>query len=153
MRPGRRISIDYGAARVGVAVSSADGLFCSPLKTISVSEKALEELVACISEVDPLEVYVGLPLNLQGHHTKSTEDALSLARKISQLLKCDVRLVDERMSTRQAQGQLHASGRNARTSRVIIDAAAASLILEGAIALEQSTGRIPGKPIEEFDAK
>lgn len=153
MRPGRRIAIDYGAVRIGVAVSSFDGLICSPLTTISVSPTALEELIACISEVDPLEVYVGLPLNLQGNHTKSTEGALSLAKQVSIHTNCGVRLVDERMSTKQAQGQLHASGRNTKSSRAIIDEAAASLILESAIALEKSTGRIPGKPIEEFDAK
>lgn len=152
MRLGRRIAIDYGAARIGVAVSSVDALICSPLATVSAGETEINQVVELILEQSPIEVYVGLPLNLQGEHTKSTTDAIALAINLQVLLQCEVRLIDERMSTRAAQGQLFASGRNSKTSRSLIDAAAASLILEGAIAFEKSTGNQPGKPLSEFDA-
>lgn len=152
MRLGRRIAIDYGAARIGVACSSVDSLICSPLGTVAAGDDSISELLELISEQDPIEIYVGLPLNLRGEQTKSTEDAIGFARELSGRLDCEVRLVDERMSTRAAQGQLYASGRNSKSSRKIIDSAAASLILEGAIAFEKSTGNVPGKSIVEFDA-
>lgn len=152
MRLGRRIAIDYGAARIGVAVSSVDALISSPLATVVSGEQALEQVAQLVQEQSPIEVYVGLPLNLQGEHTKSTTDAIALAVALQDKLECEVRLIDERMTTRAAQGQLFASGKNSKKSRSLIDAAAASLILEGAIAFEKSTGSQPGKPISEFDA-
>ena len=152
MRLGRRIAIDYGAARIGVAVSSVDALISSPLSTVPAGEQALSEIVKLISEQEPIEVFVGLPLNLAGEYTKSTEDALAFANELAKLVACDVRMIDERMSTRAAQSQLYASGRNSKVSRSLIDAAAASLILEGALAFEKSTGNPPGRSILEFDA-
>jgi putative Holliday junction resolvase len=152
MRNGRRIAIDYGAARIGVAVSSVDSLICSPLATVAASENSIAELVSLIHDQSPIEVFVGLPLNLDGQHTKSTVDAIAFARSLAEVVSVEVRMVDERMSTRAAQSQLFASGRNSKVSRGIIDAAAASLILEGALAFEKSTGNQPGKSLLEFDA-
>ena len=152
MRLGRRIAIDYGAARIGIAVSSVDALISSPLATVTGGEGALERVLSELQDIEPLELYVGLPLNLHGEFTKSTLDALSLAREISLRVSFEVRMVDERMSTRAAQGQLYASGRNSKTSRSLIDSAAASLILEAALDFEKATGKQPGKALVEFDA-
>jgi putative Holliday junction resolvase len=152
MRSGRRVAIDYGAARIGVAVSSVDSLISSPLTTILAGEAALNEVCAVIEEQSPIEVLVGLPLNLSGEHTKSTADAISFAKALAEMIAVEVRMVDERMSTRAAQGQLTASGRNSKVSRSLIDAAAASLILEGALAFEKTTGKQPGKSLLELDA-
>ncbi|MFM5951192.1 MAG: Holliday junction resolvase RuvX [Micrococcales bacterium] len=151
MRSGRRIAIDHGAARIGIAVSSVDALISSPLNTVLGGEGAVERVLAELVDFDPLEIYVGLPLNLQGEFTRSTHDALSFARQLAKSIIVDVRMVDERLSTRAAQGQLHASGKNSKVSRSIIDAAAASLILEGALDFEKATGRLPGRPLTEFD--
>jgi putative Holliday junction resolvase len=151
MRLGRRIGIDYGAVRIGVAVSTIDSILCSPLTTVQNSETALQELASLIDEQGAIEVYVGLPLNLSGDFTKSTESALELAKGLAKVVGVDVRLVDERMSTRAAQGQMQSSGKNSKQSRSLIDGAAASLILEGALAFEQATGKQPGRSVLEFD--
>lgn len=135
-----------------MAVSSADGLFSSPLDTIANGESAITETLVHLTAISPIEVYVGLPLNLKGDHTKSTELALEFAKELSSKTEVPVRMVDERLTTRSAQSQLNASGKNGRTSKAIIDAAAASLILESALAFEKSTGKQPGKSIEESDA-
>ena len=152
MRLGRRIAIDNGAARIGIALSSVDALIASPLVTVAAGETSLSEVVSVIREHDPIEIYVGLPLNLSGEFTKSTLDALAFARALSGEVSVEVRLVDERMTTRAAQGQLYASGKNSKVSRSLIDSAAASLILEGALAFEKTTGNVPGKSLMEFDA-
>lgn len=152
MRLGRRLAIDFGQARIGVALSSADALISSPLATVPAGDSALQDVLEIIAEHEPLEIYVGLPLNLSGDFTKSTQDALEFATILSERVKVEVRMLDERMTTRAAQGQLYASGKNSKSSRSLIDAAAASLILEGAIAFEKSTGTQPGKPLSEFHA-
>jgi len=151
LRLGRRMALDFGVARIGVAVSSADGLICTPLTTVVNDSDAISRVLALISEQEPIEVYVGLPLNLQGNRTASTDSAIAFARSLSSGQVAGLRLVDERMSTRAAQIQLHSSGKTSRQSKAFIDAAAATLILESALALENSTGRIPGHEIAEFD--
>jgi len=149
-RLGRRIAIDFGAARIGVAISSIDGIIASPLATIPNNDSAIRAIEELLAEHELLEIYVGLPLNLQGERTLSTEAALTFAHQLAVSGVANLRMLDERMSTRAAQSQLHASGKNTKQSRSVIDAAAASLILESAIAFEKSTGRLPGKSITEF---
>ena len=149
-RLGRRIGVDFGVARIGVAVSSVDGIICSPLATLQNNEEALISLLELISEQEPIEIYVGLPLNLLGEHTQSTVLAIEFAKQLFQSGVSNLRLVDERMSTRAAQSQLQASGKNSRQSKGVIDAAAATLIVESALSYERATGQIPGIDVSEF---
>lgn len=151
MRLGRRIAFDFGSARIGVAVSSVDGIFASPLEVVPNTEEPFERIVKIIEETAPLEIYVGLPLNLQGEYTGSTTAAVAFARALSASIEYPLRLIDERLSTRAAQSQIQSSGKNTKQSRSFIDAAAATLILEGALEFERSTGRIPGKDLSEID--
>jgi putative Holliday junction resolvase len=150
LRLGRRIGIDFGVARIGVAVSSVDAIICSPLETVPNNDDALTRVLGLIAEQEPIEVYVGLPLNLQGEHTQSTELAITFAKMLFQAGVSNLRMVDERMSTRAAQSQLHASGKNSRESKSVIDAAAATLIVESALSYERATGNLPGIQITEF---
>ena len=151
-RVGLRLAFDFGMARVGVAYSTFDGLFCSPLTTLANDQDLPGNVALIISENEPIEIYVGLPLNLQGLHTASTEGAIAFARALENATGLAVRLMDERLTTRGAQAQLYASGKNTRNSKTLIDAAAATLILESAIAFEKATGRLPGKELSEFNA-
>jgi putative Holliday junction resolvase len=150
LRLGRRIGIDFGVARIGVAVSSVDAIISSPLETVPNNDEALVHVLGLIAEQEPIEVYVGLPLNLQGEHTQSTELAITFAKMLFQAGVSNLRMVDERMSTRAAQSQLHASGKNSRQSKSVIDAAAATLIVESALSYERATGNLPGIEITEF---
>lgn len=149
-RPGRRVGLDFGVARIGVAVSSVDAIICSPLATVQNNDEALTRVMELIREQEPIEVYVGLPLNLQGEHTRSTDLAIDFAKRLSVAGAPNIRMVDERMSTRAAQSQLHTSGKNSRQSKAVIDAAAATLIVESALSFERATGNLPGIEISEF---
>lgn len=151
MRLGRRLAFDHGSARIGVASSTVDGIFSSPVAVILSDDQALSKCQAIVEELEPIEIYVGLPLNLQGEFTKSTDSALAFAKELAAVVDVPVLLLDERMSTRAAQAQLHASGKNTKSSKAVIDAAAATLILESALASEQATGSVRAKAIEEFD--
>ena len=150
MIPGRKLAVDFGSARIGVAVSSIDGIICSPLDTVPNNDSAIARLSEAIQDQEPVAIYVGLPLNLQGEHTQSTENAIAFAKEIAERTDIPVRLVDERMSTRAAQSQMYASGKSSKSSRSLIDAAAATLILESAIAQERSSGGLVGRSVSEF---
>lgn len=143
IRSGRRLGIDVGRARIGVAVCDRDGLLATPVETVRRDDKTdLGRILAIAEEYDVLEVVVGLPLSMSGGDTPSTEDARVFAARIAE--HRPVRLVDERLSTVTAQRGLHQAGRNTRKSRAVIDQAAAVIILQHALDHERASGAPAG---------
>ncbi|HEY5018327.1 MAG TPA: Holliday junction resolvase RuvX, partial [Streptosporangiaceae bacterium] len=66
MRPGVRIAIDLGQARIGVAGCDPAGLLASPLATVPRGRGDLAELVRVAAEREAIEVIIGLPVALSG---------------------------------------------------------------------------------------
>ena len=154
MRSGRRIAIDVGSVRIGVAASDADGLFSSghsTLKRESDINQTIFNLAKIVSEIEPLEIYIGLPLSLSGLATASTKDALAFGRALFAVVPIPIRFIDERLTTVSATQALRSSGKNSKTGRAIVDQIAATIILELALEIEKSTHLPPGKNIEELD--
>ena len=140
-----------GKVRVGLARSDRDGLLATPVETVQRRGNDLEPLLARIAEVaaelDAIELVVGLPLALSGRDTPSTGDA----RMVADLLAAGplpVRLIDERLTTVSAQAALHASGRNTRGSRSVIDQVAAVILLQHALDAERASGSAPGALVD-----
>lgn len=153
MRSGRRVAVDVGKARIGIAASDFHGILASGLATISRKadlSETINEILEAILEVEPIEIYVGLPLNLQGQHTESTADAIMVARALAAATVCPVRFIDERMTTNTAANALRLSGRDSKSGRAVIDQIAATVILEQALAVEKSSAATPGFGLEEI---
>ena len=147
MRIGRRLAVDVGRVRLGVALCDQEGSLASPLDAVSrssVSSETVASLANLVDEHDVMEVYVGDPLSLSGKQTDSTSDARSLAAELSQAISIPVRLVDERFTTVTAATKLRASGISAKDSKSIIDSASAVEILESALSFEKISGVAPG---------
>ena len=154
MRSGRRLAVDVGKVRIGVAVCDFHAILASGLVTIQRTDDitlAIATLKAHIQEIDPIEIYVGLPISMDGSRTASTEDALNFARVLEAEMLAPVRLIDERLTTVVASTALRSSGLNSKSGRKIIDQIAATVILEQALEIEKHSGAIPGQQIEEFD--
>ncbi len=150
MRRGVRIGVDVGKVRVGLAASDPDGLLATPLETVqrgSDVEPVVARIVALADERDALELVVGLPLSMRGTDTASTADARLVAALLAEHGRT-VRLLDERLTTVSAQSALHASGRNTRGSRAVIDQVAAVILLQHALAAERARGEAPGALVE-----
>jgi putative holliday junction resolvase len=144
MRPGVRLGIDVGKARVGVAVCDRDGLLATPVETVPRDEQTIARLVALAGEYEALELVVGLPLSMSGGDTASTTDAREVADLLAAAVPTPVRLVDERLTTVSAQRALRDSGRGTRGSRPVIDQVAAVILLQNALDTERASGRAPG---------
>ncbi|MBN9141989.1 MAG: Holliday junction resolvase RuvX [Micrococcales bacterium] len=144
MRRGVRIGVDVGRARVGVARCDPDGLLATPIETLARDEGTVRAVLAHASELDAIEVVVGLPLSLSGADTPSTADARELAGELAAASELPVRLVDERLSTVTAYRQLQAGGRRAKGSRSVVDQVAAVIILQNALDSERMADRPPG---------
>jgi len=142
VRDGIRLGIDVGQARVGVARSDPQGTMAVPVATLA-RGRALLEIAGLLEEFQPLEVVVGLPINLQAERTASTEDAEAFAGEIHALGLVPVRMVDERLSTVSATSALHSAGRASRSHRLVVDQVAAVIILQHTLDVERSQG-VPG---------
>lgn len=146
-RRGVRLGIDVGKARIGVARSDPDGMLAVPVETVARSESSLDRIAELSAEYEPLELVVGLPVNMQGLDTASTVDAREFAAALHERTGVPVRLVDERLSTVTAHAALRSSGRTQKNSRSIVDQVAAVVLLQQAIDTEKSTGNAPGATI------
>lgn len=147
-RPGVRLGIDVGSVRVGVARCDRDGLLAVPVETVPRGEGTIARILALCEEHAPIELLVGLPLNLRGDDTPSTWDAREFAAELAHAQPLPVRLVDERLSTVSAHSALRSSGRTQRQSRSMVDQVAAVVFLQQAIDTEKSTGNPAGVVIE-----
>ncbi|UWF76531.1 MULTISPECIES: Holliday junction resolvase RuvX [Microbacterium] len=149
-RRGIRLGVDVGKARVGVSRCDPDGMLAVPVETVPRSERSIARLAELAAEWEPIEIVVGLPVNLRGEETPSTADARGFAGELAAAVSAPVRLVDERLSTVSAHSALRSSGRTQRNSRSIVDQVAAVVLLQHAVDTEKSTGRPPGETIR-FD--
>jgi len=147
-RRGIRLGIDVGKARVGVSRCDPDGMLAVPVETVPRSETSVERIAELVAEWEPLELVVGLPVNMRGEETLSTTDAREFATALARRTGVGVRLVDERLSTVTAHAALRSSGRSQKNSRSIVDQVAAVVLLQHAIDTEKSTGNPAGAAID-----
>ncbi|WP_037610097.1 Holliday junction resolvase RuvX [Streptacidiphilus rugosus] len=149
MRRGRRIAVDVGDARIGVASCDPDGMLATPVETVPAGAKSIGRLAAIVAEYEPIEVVVGLPRSMSGREgpaaVKVREYAGRLAARIAPV---PVRLVDERMTTVSAAAGMRAAGVKSKQGRSRIDQAAAVVILQSALETEKTSGRPPGETVE-----
>ncbi|WP_438387781.1 Holliday junction resolvase RuvX [Actinopolyspora saharensis] len=132
--PGRRIGVDVGEARVGVAVSDPAPLLATPLSTLKRDRSGktdLIRLVELVNEYEVVEIVVGLPVTLAGRHGRSADIARSYADALeARAGGVPVRLSDERLTTVTATRMLSDRGIRGKRQRAVVDQAAAVEILQ-----------------------
>ena len=145
MRPGRRLGVDVGAVRVGVALCDPEGLLATPVETVAAGDGDIARLAALAEEYAVVEAVVGLPRSLSGNEGPAARKARVFAdRLFGKIHPIPVRLVDERLTTVTATRGLRESGVRGRKSRAVVDQAAAVVILQNALDSERRSGRPPG---------
>lgn len=130
---GRRLGIDVGTVRIGVAISDPDGILATPVETIrrDRTDKHVRRLTRLVNELEAVEVVVGLPRTLADRSGSSARDAIELAEQLDRrIAPTPVRLSDERLTTVAAQRALREAGIRAKGQRSMIDQAAAVGILQ-----------------------
>ncbi len=136
---GRRLGIDAGSVRIGVAVSDPDGILATPVETVvrerrkggKGSDKHVRRLAALVNEYEAVEAVVGLPRTLADRSGSAAADAIGLADQLAiRIAPVPVRLTDERLTTVAAQRSLREAGVRAKGQRSMIDQAAAVGILQ-----------------------
>ncbi|MFJ9903060.1 Holliday junction resolvase RuvX [Streptomyces sp. NPDC101152] len=151
MRRGRRLAVDVGDARIGVASCDPDGILATPVETVPGRDvpAAHRRLRQLVEEYEPIEVVVGLPRSLKGGEGPAAVKVRAFAQELAKGIEpVPVRLVDERMTTVTATQGLRASGVKAKEGRSVIDQAAAVIILQQALESERVSGKAPGEGVE-----
>ncbi|WP_024805508.1 Holliday junction resolvase RuvX [Nocardia sp. BMG51109] len=142
---GRRVAVDVGTVRIGVAACDPDGILATPVETVQRAGSArgkraggkgeeadLARIADIVREYEAVEVIVGLPRTLRGENGASAELAIAFARRLRSVIPgVPIRLSDERLTTVSAARALRDSGVRARGQRRMIDQAAAVSILQG----------------------
>ena len=131
---GRRLGVDVGTVRIGVAVSDPDGILATPVQTVRRDRGGahVRRLAALAEELGVVEVVVGLPRTLADRAGSSAQDAVEVADALAgRLAPVPVRMADERLTTVSATRSLREAGVRAKEQRGMIDQAAAVAILQG----------------------
>lgn len=132
--PGRRIAVDVGSVRVGVALSDPSPMLASPLVTLKRDESGgtdYGQLAELVSEHEVVEVVVGMPKTLAGRHGQAAEAARIYAEELAEHIDpVPVTFSDERLTTVTASRMLTERGVRGKRQRAVVDQAAAVEILQ-----------------------
>ncbi|MGH3446396.1 MAG: Holliday junction resolvase RuvX [Nocardioidaceae bacterium] len=151
-RRGRRLGVDVGDVRIGIAVSDPDALLATPVETVQRGRGDVRRIVDLAVEQAVIEVVVGQPRSLSGalgpSARKVEEFVAGLMGEISEReMSVSVRMVDERLTTVSAERVLRERGKKGARRRAVVDQAAAVVILQHALDAERSTGQPPGHEV------
>mgnify|MGYP000137263334 CR=1 FL=1 len=134
---GRRLGVDYGQARVGIAICDVDGLVATPLITLKNDKTLLSQLASIIEEHQIVGIYLGKPKHLSGVEGATAELVTLFAQRFAESFEIPITYVDERLTSGAAEKLLKAAGKNSKESKGLIDQLAAVAILELGIQIEK----------------
>ena len=134
----RVLAVDWGDRRVGLAVSDPSGIIASPAGFIARragKRPPIAELVRRATELEVQAFVLGLPLDQEGEDTPRAVEVRAIASELEKRTGMPVRLVDERFTTAAALRAIHEMGGSARGRKGDVDAMAATILLQHALAL------------------
>jgi putative holliday junction resolvase len=133
--PSLILGFDYGTRRIGIACGNSLTQTAQPLKTLPQSSlPPWEEIAALVEEFAPKQFVVGLPYNMDGSETALAPEVRRFALQLEARFGLPVALIDERLSSREAEIELRearATGRKrGRVTRGDVDMTAAKVLVE-----------------------
>lgn len=134
---GRLLAVDYGEKRIGLAISDPSGTIASPAGFIVRRAGKRPPVAEIIRRAEALEAkgfVVGLPLDGNGEETPRSAEARGVAAALEARTGLPVALVDERFTTAAARRAIREMGGSARDRRGDVDALAATVLLQHALA-------------------
>ena len=124
------LALDFGRARIGVAISDELLLLAHPLETIPANEQALSRVAEIVRERKVDHVIAGIPRQMNGQIGAAASEVLQFVEKLRAILPCPVATWDERLTTVAAHRALRDAGKKTRDTGSYIDQVAAQMILQ-----------------------
>lgn len=129
------VAIDYGRARIGLAISNKTKTIAFPFKTIkagknleATANNILEAIKEKESEIE--KIVIGLPILLNGQIGDMAKEVKELEKILKEKTKFPIVLVDERLTSTMADNSLKSLDQNRKKRSENIDAVAATIILQ-----------------------
>ena len=129
----RILGIDYGDARVGVAVSDLLGLTAQGVRTLKNRsvKQLLAELKGILDEYNPEKIVIGLPKNMDGSEGFRADATYKFADDLKTIYEGEIIFHDERLSSLGAKRYLSETNTFGKKRKNVLDTVAACIILEG----------------------
>ena len=126
------LGMDLGTKTCGLAISDRLGIIASPYKVLRYNELStlINEILDIIELENVDELILGLPKNMNNSLGFASERSLNFKNELEKFTKLPIHLVDERLSTMEAENILISSDTSRMKRKKIIDAYAASIILD-----------------------
>ncbi|MBL8515396.1 MAG: Holliday junction resolvase RuvX [Betaproteobacteria bacterium] len=129
---GTVLAFDFGEKRVGVATGAANIRIAHPLETIHAesNDDRFTRIATLLAEWQPTQLVVGLPTHIDGTEHELTRLARKFANRLNGRFNLPVALVDERLTSAEAEERLREVGITGRGQKAHVDAVAAQSILQ-----------------------
>ena len=128
----RLMGIDFGDARVGIALSDPLMIMSQGYKTIQNdgTDALFEEIIAIIKEKEVTKIIIGLPKNMDNSQGFRTDATMEFAEKLKTFTDVEMEFSDERLTTVSAHGFLNEMNVRGKKRKGAVDTLSAALILE-----------------------
>ena len=135
------LGLDLGAKTLGVAISHTN-IIANPYKTIRYDnyDSLLNEVLNIINKEHVEKIVLGLPKNMNNTSGEAALRSISFKEKLSKLVDIPIILVDERLSTIEAENILLTNDMSRKKRKSVIDSAAAMIILDTYLRMEKNNG-------------
>jgi putative Holliday junction resolvase len=127
----RALGIDFGRARIGLAISDELYLLAHPLETVPAGRDAIARIAALVLQNKVDCVVVGVPKMLSGKLGPAADEAKAFIEKLRSVIACRIVSWDERLTTVAAHRALQDAGKKTKETRGYVDQVAAQMILQG----------------------
>ena len=128
----KSMGIDFGMARIGIALSDDTKFLASPFETYKRKNEQddLQHIINIIQEKKVDEIVCGLPYNMQGEEQEIAQKTREFISKLLNIYSIKIEFVDERLSSLMAEEMLKETERDWKKRKEKLDAVAASIILQ-----------------------
>lgn len=133
------MAVDYGNARTGLAVCDRTEFLCSPIGIIEEKSiaKVAQQIVYASREYEIGLIVIGLPLNMDGTEGIRAQKSRKLGGILQSIVDIPIDYWDERNTTKTAEAILSENGKFGEKRKKVLDAVAASVILESYLKYRQ----------------
>lgn len=125
------LGVDFGRARVGVAISDELRLLAHPLETIPAGKGTVSRVAELVADKNVGRIVIGIPRMMNGQLGTAAEEVMKFVEQVRKAVNCEVATWDERLTTIAAHRALRDAGKKTRVTRAYVDQVAAQMILQG----------------------
>ncbi len=130
----RYLGLDLGTKTLGIAISDKTNTIATKLKVIRYDEKTKEEMFLklqnIIDEKKITDIVLGLPKNMDNSLGFAAQRSLDFKQELEKKVDVNIHLMDERLTTKEAEAILLSADVSRKKRKKVIDALAATIILE-----------------------